>query len=147
MKRALIAFAALWALVAWSGPSPVAAQSADDASSGMSCVDCHEDVVQGMTKQIHMRIEPFEVGGRVVGCEGCHGDGARHMEAGGDASLIKTFEPGSGAAPASSATRPAGCRSGTRPLTPRKRSPARAATASTPRRSRSPRASSATATW
>jgi len=96
MKRALIALAALLALVAWKGPSPVAAQSADSSSSGMSCVDCHEDVVQGMAKQIHMRIEPFEVDGRVVGCEGCHGDGSRHMEAGGDASLIKTFAPGSG---------------------------------------------------
>jgi DmsE family decaheme c-type cytochrome len=95
MKRAMIALVAPLALVAWIGPSPVAAQSADDASSGMSCVDCHEDVVQGMAKQIHMRIEPFEVGGRVVGCEGCHGDGAQHMEAGGDASLIKTFAPDS----------------------------------------------------
>ncbi len=98
MKRALIALAALLAVVAWIGPSSLAAQTADDASSGMSCVDCHEEAVQGMAKQVHMRIEPFEVGGRVVGCEGCHGDGAQHMEAGGDASLIKTFEPGAGEA-------------------------------------------------
>jgi len=60
------------------------------------CADCHDETAAAMANQIHMRIEPFEVGGRVVGCEGCHGDGAQHMEAGGDASLIKTFEPGSG---------------------------------------------------
>jgi len=92
MKRALFALAALLALVAWMGPPPVAAQSAEDASSGLSCVDCHEDVVQGMARQIHMRIEPFEVDGRAVGCEGCHGDGTQHMEAGGDASLIQGFD-------------------------------------------------------
>jgi DmsE family decaheme c-type cytochrome len=37
-----------------------------------------------------MRIEPFEVQGRTVGCEGCHGDGAAHAEE-GDAALIRTF--------------------------------------------------------
>jgi DmsE family decaheme c-type cytochrome len=47
-----------------------------------------------MTHQIHMRIEPFEVQGRQVGCEGCHGDGEAHMEE-GDASLIRTFADGS----------------------------------------------------
>jgi DmsE family decaheme c-type cytochrome len=43
-----------------------------------------------MANQIHMRIEPFEVYGRTVGCEGCHGDGTQHMEE-GDPALIRTF--------------------------------------------------------
>jgi len=54
------------------------------------CVDCHDDVAAGMANQIHMRIEPFEVFGRQVGCEGCHGDGIQHMEE-GDPALIRTF--------------------------------------------------------
>ena len=54
------------------------------------CVDCHDDVGAAMANQIHMRIEPFEVYGRTVGCEGCHGDGTQHMEE-GDPALIRTF--------------------------------------------------------
>ena len=56
----------------------------------VTCADCHDEVVTGMTHNIHMRIEPFEVQGRSVGCEGCHGDGTAHMED-GDLALIRTF--------------------------------------------------------
>jgi DmsE family decaheme c-type cytochrome len=54
------------------------------------CADCHDEIAVEMANQIHMRIEPFEVFGRQVGCEGCHGDGTKHMEE-GDPSLIRTF--------------------------------------------------------
>ncbi len=70
-----VAFAFCW---------PVAAQE---------CADCHDEVGAGMTHQVHMRIMPFEVQGRTVGCEGCHGDGTAHMEE-GDPSLIRTFADG-----------------------------------------------------
>ena len=55
------------------------------------CADCHEEATASMTNQIHMRIQPFEVSGRQVGCEGCHGDGEAHMEE-GDPALIRTFK-------------------------------------------------------
>lgn len=60
------------------------------AADGPVCADCHDEVAAGMAHQIHMRIQPFEVHGRQVGCEGCHGDGSAHMEE-GDPSLIRTF--------------------------------------------------------
>jgi DmsE family decaheme c-type cytochrome len=56
----------------------------------MVCADCHDEVAAEMSNQVHMRIQPFEVGGRTVGCEGCHGDGTAHMEE-GDPELIRTF--------------------------------------------------------
>ena len=79
LKRSLL----LAAFAAVALTSPVAA-------GDPVCADCHDEVAAGMTNQIHMRIQPFEVGGRQVGCEGCHGDGAAHMEE-GDATLIRTF--------------------------------------------------------
>jgi DmsE family decaheme c-type cytochrome len=63
------------------------AGTADDAPM---CADCHDDVAAEMAHQIHMRIKPFEVYGREVGCEGCHGDGTAHAEE-GDPALIRTF--------------------------------------------------------
>jgi DmsE family decaheme c-type cytochrome len=60
------------------------------AAADSPCADCHDEVAAAMANQVHMRIEPFEVFGRQVGCEGCHGDGIRHMEE-GDPALIRTF--------------------------------------------------------
>jgi len=80
MRRSiLLALVGVACAVAWPA-------LADDSP----CADCHDEVAAGMTNQVHMRIAPFEVGGRAVGCEGCHGDGAQHMEE-GDPALIRTF--------------------------------------------------------
>ena len=45
-----------------------------------ACFDCHESADMHMDFNVHMRIESFEVQGREVGCEGCHGPGKLHME-------------------------------------------------------------------
>ncbi|MCP4903160.1 MAG: DmsE family decaheme c-type cytochrome, partial [bacterium] len=76
----------LLVMVAMAG---VAARPAS-AEDGPVCADCHDEAAASMTHNIHMRIEPFEVQGRTVGCEACHGDGTQHMEE-GDAALIRTF--------------------------------------------------------
>ncbi|MGK2856103.1 MAG: DmsE family decaheme c-type cytochrome [Thermoanaerobaculia bacterium] len=68
--------------IAW----PISAQ-VDNA-----CAGCHDEAVAAMANSIHMRIKPFEVQGHSVGCEGCHGDGREHMDAGGDATKIKRFD-------------------------------------------------------
>jgi DmsE family decaheme c-type cytochrome len=80
-RRTLLAAFAVGLALAWPGLTQ---------ESGPVCADCHDEVAAGMSDQIHMRIEPFEVGGRTVGCEGCHGDGTAHMEE-GDPDLIRTF--------------------------------------------------------
>ncbi|MCD4748609.1 MAG: DmsE family decaheme c-type cytochrome [Thermoanaerobaculales bacterium] len=61
------------------------------AEDGLVCADCHDEVAAGMKNQIHMRIQPFEVNDREVGCVGCHGDGVAHMEE-GDPTLIRNFD-------------------------------------------------------
>lgn len=81
MKRSIL-LAALAAVCALAWPTM--------AEDGPVCADCHDEVAAGMVHQVHMRIQPFEVYGRQVGCEGCHGDGTQHMEE-GDADLIRTF--------------------------------------------------------
>ena len=55
-----------------------------------ACYDCHEITDLHMEFNVHMRIDSFEVQGREVGCEGCHGPGKLHMEE-GDPELIRTF--------------------------------------------------------
>jgi DmsE family decaheme c-type cytochrome len=92
MKRATLALCALLALAL----APLAPSWAQEAKPAVSCADCHADVAKGMAGQAHMRIQPFEVGGKTVGCEGCHGDGTKHAEAGGDKSLIRRFDDKSG---------------------------------------------------
>ena len=77
----LLAMMAFAAVVAW----PV---FAGEEMCGM----CHDEVAAAMANQVHMRIKPFEVGGHAVGCQGCHGDGTKHMEEEGDPSYIRTFE-------------------------------------------------------
>ena len=70
-------------------PEPVG-----DGAGWETCTACHDEIVAGMKNQIHMRIARFEAGGRLVGCEGCHGNGAAHAEQ-ADPELIFGFdEPG-----------------------------------------------------
>ncbi len=78
--RVLLALAAAICLVAW----PVL------ADEGPTCADCHDEVAAAMTQNVHMQIKSFEVQGKTVGCQACHGDGTKHMEE-GDPSLIRTF--------------------------------------------------------
>jgi len=85
-RMLLVAIAGVTCVCLWA-PAPSAG---DEPMSA----DCHGEVAAEMANQIHMRIGPFEVYGRAVGCEGCHGDGTQHAEE-GDPDLIRTFESGS----------------------------------------------------
>lgn len=72
-------------LVAW----PAAATAQDDAAEG--CAMCHEQIARQFESTIHGRIAGFETHGGMTGCITCHTGGPEHMEAGGDASLVKNL--------------------------------------------------------
>ena len=55
------------------------------------CAECHEEVVGSFHENTHGRIRQFEVPGREIGCVGCHTNGVKHAEEGGDPELLKSF--------------------------------------------------------
>jgi predicted CXXCH cytochrome family protein len=73
-------------------PPKAAAQSADYVGED-TCMQCHTDQAEHYAKTAHARLkdEPSWKG-KVVGCESCHGPGREHVEAGGDATKIRTFK-------------------------------------------------------
>ena len=79
-------------------PQPVAAEKPSGTAGALPvCADCHEEQVKAFAKNPHARYphkdkkpDPNEI------CATCHGDGTKHIEAGGDASLIQTLKGLSG---------------------------------------------------
>ena len=69
---------------------PALAQEGGGAYVGSeTCLECHD--AEGLGEHnVHMRIGSFEVQGREVGCEGCHGPGGSHADE-GDPELIQSF--------------------------------------------------------
>src|SRR5262252_8558025 len=70
-------------------PAPAAVHAAA-AAAGPVCGDCHTDLAAAFGVNPHGRA--FLGTGLLApndACATCHGDGTKHMEAGGDASLIQ----------------------------------------------------------
>jgi DmsE family decaheme c-type cytochrome len=83
---------------ATSPPSPEATPAASSPAATPKCGDCHTDTVAAFAANPHNRsskrgqkADPEDA------CSTCHGDGAKHIEAGGDATLISTFHGAEGA--------------------------------------------------
>lgn len=80
-------------------PSPAPTPAPAAASSDLpKCIDCHAELVEAFARNPHARYsgkgakpDPNDI------CSTCHGDGARHMEAGGDKALIQTPKGAAGA--------------------------------------------------
>jgi DmsE family decaheme c-type cytochrome len=63
------------------------------SSEAPKCADCHTELVQSFASNPHARFPRSEKKPDINDfCTTCHGDGTKHMEAGGDASLIHTLE-------------------------------------------------------
>ena len=69
--------------------APAAAGEATESTEvgSETCLECHDAAEMNM-ENVHFRIEPFEVRGRSVGCESCHGAGSLHVEEGDLDSLV-----------------------------------------------------------
>jgi DmsE family decaheme c-type cytochrome len=68
--------------------APAAGQFAGDAT----CLTCHEDQGAQIKQTIHGRPQhPRSPAATGQACESCHGPGQAHVDAGGDASLIRRF--------------------------------------------------------
>jgi DmsE family decaheme c-type cytochrome len=82
------------AAIATAQGAPAAAQKAETPL----CADCH-DQAAAFPANPHSRI-PKPSGKMAVSpnfaCESCHGDGAKHMESGGETPLARTFHGGQG---------------------------------------------------
>ncbi len=69
-------------------PPPPAEAKAAEATPAMSCGDCHDQAkVFGINAHAHGKATKGQIVPNSV-CEGCHGSGTAHMEAGGDKTLI-----------------------------------------------------------
>ena len=90
-----VAFAALAAFAAGPALAQAPAKPAAKVEAGPSCADCHDEA-KIFASNPHTRgyaAAHKGAAGNAV-CETCHGDGTKHMEAGGDKSLIKTLHGG-----------------------------------------------------
>ncbi len=81
--------------------APPAAHSAPPASAAASsetkCADCHGDIVEAFAKNPHARHSQKFKKDLNEFCSSCHGDGTKHMEAGGDKTLISVPRGAAGA--------------------------------------------------
>ena len=69
--------------------SPVPAV-ADDSD----CLMCHENIGKAFEATAHGHVRAFEVLSGETGCRTCHGDGADHMDSGGEPGTIQTLGDG-----------------------------------------------------
>jgi predicted CXXCH cytochrome family protein len=112
LKAVKAGFVGLWviaAMLAASGAFTTSAVAEQDRSAGgpathknsnpqdfvgsETCKNCHEVQFNNYSKTSHSKlVEVNDWKDKFHGCETCHGPGRQHVEAGGDKSLIRTFE-------------------------------------------------------
>ena len=78
VRSSLLAFLATLALLCLAPPAAGEAMETTEVGSDV-CLECH-DAAEMNLHNVHFRIQEFEVRGRSVGCESCHGNGSLHSE-------------------------------------------------------------------
>ena len=53
-----------------------------------ACLDCHGDMAESFSHNVHGRLADFEMMGGQQGCEACHGPGSLHVDEGGNPDVI-----------------------------------------------------------
>jgi DmsE family decaheme c-type cytochrome len=53
-----------------------------------TCLECHDDMAESFSRNIHARLADFEMMGAEKGCESCHGPGSLHVDGEGDTEFI-----------------------------------------------------------
>jgi predicted CXXCH cytochrome family protein len=73
--------------------NPETRRPTQDFVGAETCKGCHEEAFNSFSRTMHANLKELNNWkDRVHGCESCHGPGRAHVEAGGDKSLIRTFE-------------------------------------------------------
>jgi len=62
------------------------------AAGKAACAGCHDTVVAQFDRSAHAHLVLRDGGSQVDGCEACHGNGVKHVEAGGGAASIRSFK-------------------------------------------------------
>lgn len=97
MKRTILsgglAIAAALCVASWATGAPQGAAGGKKAPTA-ACADCHADQAKAFGANPHGRAWFLltKDGSPNGVCESCHGSGTKHMEAGGDKSLINTMK-------------------------------------------------------
>jgi DmsE family decaheme c-type cytochrome len=53
-----------------------------------TCLECHDDMAENFSHNVHGRLADFEMLGAEKGCESCHGPGSLHVDGEGDTDHI-----------------------------------------------------------
>jgi DmsE family decaheme c-type cytochrome len=78
-------------------PAPAAPTPAAASAALPKCGDCHTEIVAAFAANPHAKPSKGQKTDPEDTCSTCHGDGTKHMESGGDKTLIQTPRGASGA--------------------------------------------------
>jgi DmsE family decaheme c-type cytochrome len=78
-----------WWLGSEAADKPSPTVNPEEFAGSDVCAGCHEDVARQVARSVHGAAKmPKRIDRALWGCEGCHGPGKAHAEAGGDPSKI-----------------------------------------------------------
>jgi DmsE family decaheme c-type cytochrome len=71
----------VWAvLIALAVPAGAGGATPADYVGSETCLECHDGLAATWQRNVHSRLAPYQYPDAGIGCESCHGPGARHAE-------------------------------------------------------------------